>query len=262
MERAFPPSAAGDRLFEHNRIELPDAAVAAGQLDAFVDLLRQNGVTVHRVEDLPHVALQTYPRDLAVVIDDVLVRTRSREPIRNAERAGLDHVFERVSTVADLPSGTVEGGDVIVTGTDVLVGLGEETDPDGVAQLRKVLAAHDIGRAVVPIAFAHGGVMHLDTKFTMASPAVGLVVPSAFTPESLRLLAERFELIEVTDEEAADVQVNTVALAPDRLVVSATAGRVADELAKRDIVPVPLDFAEVTRLPGSFRCATMPLIRG
>ncbi|WP_232664927.1 dimethylarginine dimethylaminohydrolase family protein [Pseudonocardia sp. TRM90224] len=262
FRRVVQPSAAHDRLAAHNRMELQDAAVAAEQFAVFVDVLRGFDVVVHTVEDVPDVPLQLYPRDLAVVVDDVLIRTRSREAWRRAEQAGMRHVYDRVRRVLTLPSGTIEGGDVIVTDTDVLVGLGEETDEQGVAAFRTALADAGIERAVVPIEFAHGGVMHLDTKFTMASPSIGIFSPSAFTPAARKELEKRFDLIEATAEEARDVQVNTVALGPDTIVVSESAHRLAGLLDDRGITPIPIDVSEITTLPGSFRCATMPLVRG
>jgi N-dimethylarginine dimethylaminohydrolase len=66
-------------------------------------------------------------------------------------------------------------------------------------------------------------------------------VPS-FSPETRRFLESRFELIAVTDAEQRDIQINVLPLGGGRTIVKSNATRIADELARRGLTPVPVDY--------------------
>jgi len=248
-------------LVKHNRVEIPDPHSAAREHEAFVQLMSDRGIIVHFVDRLDDVAIQLYPRDMAFTVDEHLFLARSRNPVRRREQGGLDGLVPRISSVVELDAGVIEGGDVIVTQTDVLVGLGEETDLEAIAALRRAFDKVGVDREVVTLEFNHRGVVHLDTKFTMVGNDVGFVHREAFTPESLDRLDSRFDLIEVTEEEALDLQVNTLALDPQTIVIRENGDRLATILSDRGITPVLVDFYEIARFPGAFRCATLPLRR-
>lgn len=57
------------------------------------------------------------------------------------------------------------------------------------------------------------------------------------------------------------VEVNTFTISPTVVVIAAKSKRIARELEARGIDPVRIDYSEVARIPGSFRCSTMPLVR-
>lgn len=166
-----------------------------------------------------------------------------------------------MSRVAFLDAGTIEGGDVMLHEGSVLVGLGEETSRIGVDALRYRLGQVGSQREVVPISFARSGVVHLDDLFNIVAPGIALIHPPAFPPAQLRWLEQQFDLIAVTDEEALGVEVNTFTISPTEVVVAAESDRIADELQARGVEPIRVDYSEVTKIPGSFRCTTMPLAR-
>ncbi|WP_157251566.1 dimethylarginine dimethylaminohydrolase family protein [Nonomuraea typhae] len=247
-------------LMARYSIEAPDPAVAAGQHAQLVRVLEEHDVTV-RWADPVDCVVQLYPRDMGFAIDDVFFLARPATPTRRREQAELLSLQARMSKVRALDAGHIEGGDVLVTSSEVLVGVGDSTDEEGIEALRRGIAAAGLSREVVPMRFTHLGVVHLDVHFTLASPEVGLISPAAFDAESLDYLKGRFELIEVTPEEVRALAVNTVALGPDRLVIQAGHERLEGELRRRGITPVPVDFSEITRFPGGLHCATLPLIR-
>lgn len=249
------------RYLANNSVEVPRHELAAPQHARFVELLREHGVIVHTLGNLHDVMLQLYPRDIAFAVGDVLFLARSGNPTRRREQAALLPLLDRVSRVERLDDGMIEGGDVIVTDSDVLVGLGEATDRAGVAALRRGFERAGIARRIVPIEFSARGVVHFDTKFTIVGPRLGYVHSDALTPQSRRLLADRFDLIEASEDDARSLMINTFALAPDRIVIDMRAERLAAALRERGIAPILVDYAEVTRWPGGLRCSTLPLRR-
>jgi N-Dimethylarginine dimethylaminohydrolase len=255
------PDIASLRYVSNNRVQVPDHAIAQRQHAAFVQVLRDAGATVHTLEDLPDVSIQLYPRDLAFAIDDTLFLARSRDPIRRKEQRALLPLLPQMSRVEKLDQGLIEGGDVIVTDDVVFVGLSEASNLAGVTALREGLRRVGSTREVIPIEFTGRGVVHLDTKFTIVGPHLAYVHSASLTPSSRAQIAARFEVIEATDEDARSLMVNTVALAPDRIIIDDRATRLGEALRAHAIEPVALDFSEVTKFPGGFRCATLPLRR-
>ncbi|GGM62479.1 dimethylarginine dimethylaminohydrolase family protein [Microbacterium saperdae] len=256
------PDVASIRYARNNTVAVPRHEIARPQHEGFVRMLEEHGVRVRTLDSLADVSIQLYPRDLAFAVDDVLFLARSRDPIRRKEQRALRPYLDDISRVETLAGGRIEGGDVIVTDDVVLVGLSEATDLTGISALREGFDRAGISREILPIEFSGRGVVHLDTKFTMVGAQLGYIHSASLTPYSRAQLAERFELIEADDTEARGLMVNTVALAPDRIVIDHRARRLAEALRLRGIEPIRHDFSEVTRFPGGFRCATLPLRRG
>ncbi|WP_037886886.1 dimethylarginine dimethylaminohydrolase family protein [Streptomyces viridochromogenes] len=238
-----------------------DPATVRAQQDTLIDLLHSRGTAVTLLDAAPECPVQHYPRDIAVVIDHVLVMARLNSSHRLPEADALTPLLTDAPHVAHLDEGTIEGGDVILHTGTVLVGLGEETSPTGVRALQRALAHHGVAREVRPIHFAVDGIVHLDDHFTVVAPGIALIHRSVFPPAELRWFEQHFDLIDVTDHEARAVQANVLALAPGTVIVAAGSDRIAAQLAARGLEVLTVDYSEVTRIPGSLRCTTLPLTR-
>ncbi|MFI6390175.1 dimethylarginine dimethylaminohydrolase family protein [Nonomuraea sp. NPDC050540] len=249
-----------DELYARYSIEAPDPTIAAKQHAQLIAVLEAHDVNVHWAAPVDCV-IQMYTRDMGFAIDDVFFLARPATPTRRREQAALLSLHSRMSKVRALDAGHIEGGDVLVTPSEVLVGIGDSTNEAGAEALRRAMAAAGLSREVVPMRFTHRGVVHLDVHFTLASPDVGLVSPAAFDAESLDHLKSRFKLITVTPQEMRALAVNTVALGPDRLIIQAGHERLEAELSRHGVTPVPVEFSEITRFPGGLHCATLPLVR-
>lgn len=249
------------RQLETSQWDSYDDSIVREQQDTFMAVLRGHGVEVLLAEPVSGCYGQHYTRDLGFVVDDVFIVSRLNSAKRQAEFSGLRGLVERFSAVAYLDAGTIEGGDVMLHESSVLVGLSEESSLEGVDALRYRLERLEIDRDVIAVPFIRSGVVHLDDHFNIVAPHLALVNPAVFDAEQMRWFDKRFDLIAMTAEEVRGVEVNTLALAPGVVVVAARSDRLAEELAARGVEPVLIDYSEVTRIPGSFRCSTLPLAR-
>lgn len=231
------------------------------QQDNLISLLRARGAEVVLLDPAPGCSTQHYPRDLAFVIDDVFFLARLNSEHRRPEADALADLTTKMPKVAPLPAGTIEGGDVMLHDQAVLVGLSEETSRAGADALQSTLDEYGINREVVPVHFATSGIVHLDDHFNIVAPGTALIHRGVFPPAQLRWFADHFDLIDVHDDEAQAVQANVLAIAPGTVVVAAGSDRIADQLTARGIEILTVDYSEVTRIPGSLRCTTLPLNR-
>ncbi|MFC9131915.1 dimethylarginine dimethylaminohydrolase family protein [Streptomyces sp. NPDC057099] len=237
------------------------APAVRAQQDNLISLLRGRGTDVVLLDPAPGCSAQHYPRDIAFVIDDVFFLARLNSEHRLPEADALAGLTAGMPKVAPLAAGTIEGGDVMLHDQAVLVGLSEETSQAGVDALQSALDEYGIKREVVPVYFATSGIVHLDDHFNIVAPGTALIHRGVFPPAQLRWFEERFDLIDVSDAEARAVQANVLAIAPGTVIVTAGSDRIAAQLAERGIEVLIVDYSEVTRIPGSLRCTTLPLHR-
>ncbi|MBS3933851.1 MAG: hypothetical protein KGZ35_05795 [Truepera sp.] len=246
----------------HNRWALVhDYHKVRQQQQAFFELLAAHGVRVLLAEPVADCLTQHYTRDTGFVIDDTFFCANLRRRSRQRELEGLRNLLPRFSRVVWLERGSIEGGDVMVDERYVIVGLGEETDKAGVDSLRRRLAELGSEREVVALEFAHRGIIHLDTRFNIVGEGVALIHPKSFKRASLQWLERHFDLIEATAAEAANVEINTLSLSPRKVIMSEQSQRLAAQLMAKGLEPILVDYSEVTKLPGSFRCTTLPIER-
>ena len=231
------------------------------QQRAFIKVMETSGVNVLFAETVSDCLTQHYTRDIGFAIDDTFFCANPRRHYRQRELEGLRSLLPHFSKVVHLESGTIEGGDIIVDEQYVIVGLGEETNKEGIECLRRKFKELGIEREIITIDFSHRGIIHLDTKFNIPAKGIGLIHPKSFKRESLKWFENHFDLIEATDEEAANIEINTFTLSPQKVVMRETSDRLASLLESKGIEPIMLDYSEITKLPGSFRCTTLPIER-
>jgi N-dimethylarginine dimethylaminohydrolase len=255
----FEPSIV--RQMMHNRFVPYNLERAQTQQLVFKNTLEAHGVRVILEPPIPNSGAH-YTRDIGFSIDDTFFVSRMGTRAREPEVIATEPWFARFSKVVRLEAGTIEGGDVILAPGRVLVGLGEATSDMGIASLKTALARVGNRREVVRLEFNSPGVIHLDTKFNLVAPNLGVISRHSFTEKSLKWLEQHFELIDATPDETRAIHINTFVIGHGNVVMDARAERLANELRNRGLNPVLIDYSEITCLPGSFRCTTLPLERG
>lgn len=128
----------------------------------------------------------------------------------------------------DHGAATLEGGDVMPVSRDVvLVGMGERTSPQGVAQLARALFARGATQRVIAAQLPRSrGAMHLDTVFTFCDRDLVTIFPEVV--DSIRTFSvrpgEREGTLDVRAETAPFVDVVAEALGLAALRTVATGG--------------------------------------
>jgi len=244
--------------------DAPTKAAVTEQLNGFIDVLRERGITVLQPRPLPYIPDQMMTRDIGVVIGDTLVVTTMAAVSRKHEWRGYAYLFEEFMPETKVIFGpedlVIEGGDVIVDKGKVFVGIGQRTTLAGAAWLMQLVPDYEI----VPInlrGLHHGeDVLHLDCSFLPVGKDSALIYPDGMreVPASVR---ETYDLIEVTRDEQQRLGTNVLSLDSSTVISQPTSGRINDEMRARGIDVIEVPYSEPPKTGGSFRCCTLPLHR-
>ncbi|MBA2557965.1 MAG: hypothetical protein H0V12_11580 [Chloroflexi bacterium] len=214
--------------------------------------------------------------DATFVWDTVLSFHRSREPDggsallviarpgAEARRAEVRSVAERAREIVDRDTeiveikdpGTLDGGDVLIFGDRVALGVSGRTDEGGARQLAEAVTGFGYRPFLCPV----GGRLHLASGVSVVradrliGTRAGFASLDAAGPE-LAPIAE-IERLLVPDEEAPAANVLAIG---GRCIVPAGFPRTADRLraAGEDVVEVELD--EFLRADGGPTCLVAPI---
>jgi N-dimethylarginine dimethylaminohydrolase len=200
----------------------PDLARAIAEYDAFVEILSSSGAQLVFLPQDGAVTLDSiYTRDASissaagVIVASMGKKTRGLEP--SLQESELRKRGWPIAGSIALP-GQIEGGDLVwLDQTTLAVGLGARTNPEGIRQLRVLLADWFEEIMVVPLPDYPGrhDVMHLMSLVSPVDKDLAVVYPRLL-PERFRqfLLDRGYRFVEVPDEEFETMGTNVLALGP------------------------------------------------
>lgn len=122
----------------------PDHARMLRDHASYVATLRETGAEVIELDPLEEFPDSTFVEDTALCLPDCAILMRPGAPSRQGEVAEIAPAIRaQYDTVYQIEGpGFIEGGDILTTAREILVGKSARTDADGVAELRAIVARH------------------------------------------------------------------------------------------------------------------------
>lgn len=219
----------------------------------YVRILRDEGVDVQVLPALDGHPDAPFVEDAVVVLPEFIVLGRSTVPLRRAELASLIPFLPTDRPRLRLPSGaTLDGGDVLVVGRDVLVGLSTRSNRHAVRVMADALPLGGYRIHPIPVS----GVLHLKTAVTAASSDVLVARPGALDMETLRLtMGSDREVIMVPEDEPTGA--NVLALPSGGVLMSASAPKTARMLRDRGLQVHSVDLREFEKAEAGPTCLSI-----
>jgi len=116
-----------------------DFARAAAQHDAYERLLASLGCEIVHVAAAPDMPDSVFVEDAAVVLDDVAIITRPGAQSRRGEVDSVADVLQRYRPLFRVAEpATLDGGDVLVIGQRLHIGVSQRTNVEAVEQLNAI----------------------------------------------------------------------------------------------------------------------------
>ena len=226
----------------------PDLALFQAHHAAYVAALRATGAEVTELGPLDQFPDGVFVEDAALTLAQGAVILRPGAPTRLGEAAAMAPTLARFyGEVTAIEEGFIEGGDILVTEREILVGRSARTDAVGIAALTRLVApwGYTVRELQTP-----PGVLHFKTDCSLLDEDTILATP--------RLAASRcFDgyrvILTAQGEEAAanSIRFNGVVLAPAGFPRTAA----ALTRAGYDVREIP--NSEAARLDGGMSCLSL-----
>ena len=167
---------------------------ATTQHQSYCQLLKDLGVSVVTLPPLPEFPDSAFVEDVAIVLDEVAIMTSLGVASRRGETFEMESVLRGYREIQriELPA-TIEGGDVLRVGKQLLVGDSSRTNLAGIECLRRLVSRY--GYEVVPVPVS--GCLHLKTACTSLDETSLLVNSNWIDTRALT----GYQLHHVSDDE-------------------------------------------------------------
>jgi dimethylargininase len=226
----------------------PDYQKALDQHASYVEALRFCGIKVLVLEPDSKHPDSTFVEDVALCTSEFAIVTNPGAPSRNGERIGMKTVLQTFfdSTDSIEAPGTLDAGDVMMTGKHFYIGISERTNQQGADQLIDILKKyHRTGEKVPLKAMLHlkSGVSYLEKNQLLL--AGEFMNHPAF---------KNFQKIEIDPEEsyaANSLWVNK------RVLVPAGFPKTRKAIEQAGYETIILDLSEFQKLDGGLSCLSL-----
>ena len=227
----------------------PDHATYLEEHAAYVRALQKAGVGVTTLPALQNFPDSVFVEDTALTLPEGIVILTPGAPSRRGEALVMAGDARRLGLEVHWPEsgGTVDGGDVLITEREILVGLSERSDRAGIEALERLLASlgHVLRAVRTP-----PGVLHFKSDCSLLGPDTVLATPRLAASGAF----ENYRVIQTPDgEEAAAnaVRVNEVVLLAEGYP------RTAERLDEAGFEVVTVPISQAALLDGGLSCQSL-----
>ncbi|MCM3440583.1 dimethylarginine dimethylaminohydrolase family protein [Metabacillus halosaccharovorans] len=235
-----------------------DTELAKKQHQALVQTLRDLGIEVHLLTPHQKFPEQVFTRDIGFTLgQQVFVADMAHDLRVGEEKEFITFLEKEEITYTNLIGDMIEGGDVFIDGNTIFVGVSNRTNVDAIQHLQTLLPTFEV--IAIPFTDKY---LHLDCVFNIISPNEALIFPGEMSKEKHQLLASRYDLIEVSEEEQATLGTNILSIGNKRILSLPINHGVNNKLRERGYEIIEVDITEIIKSGGAFRCCTLPLLRG
>ena len=262
-------------LLNYLQGKYPNKSQLQSELSELKKILIKHEVKVHELDTED--TNQIFARDLGFVIDDNFI-VSSIIPDREKELNGLRTLLNNIKNVIKLPkSAHIEGGDVVVTKDHVFIGYYDKNDYRNQITARtnkkaiKIIKDLIKKKEVIPIELIKSSVrpsenaLHLDCCFQPVSTNKVVMCKEAFVNKiELNFITTYYgekNIFNVTLDEMSKLYCNFFSINENTVITDKRFIRLIDWFNDIGLNVEKLDFSEVSKLGGLFRCCTLPLYR-
>ncbi|MGW4546433.1 dimethylargininase [Streptomyces violaceorubidus] len=241
-----------------------DVVRALDQWQALVDTYRAHGHTVDTVAPVPGLPDMVFAANCAVVVEGRVFGSLFHAPERRPESVPFEAWFKTEGFEVQHPESVCEGeGDLVPAGRWILAGTGFRTTRAAHREVQEFFGVPVISLTLVDPYF-----YHLDTALFVLDDGTGkgdgndgniAYYPGAFSPGSREVLERLYpDAVIATREDALAFGLNSVSDGR-HVFIAPEAGELAERLAGRGYVPVPVDLSEFHKAGGGIKCCTQEI---
>jgi len=212
--------------------------------------LRQAGAIVTELPALPAYPDAHFVEDTALCLPNLVVMMCPGAKVRRGEVAPMREVLSPLfNNIADIKDGCIEAGDVLITQSEVLVGLSARTNQTGAEQLRQILNGHGYA---VRILKTPSNVLHLKTDCSLI--ADGCILSTQRLASSGCFEGYQNMLVPTGEEAAANmIRYN------DHIIMPAGFPKTEAMLRAEGFLIICVGNSECAKIDGGMSCLSLRL---
>jgi len=229
-----------------------DLERARAQHAAYVRVLRDLGCEVIELPAEPDLPDSVFVEDAAVVLPEVAVITRPGTDSRKPETASIATAlapFRPLRVVQ--PPATLDGGDVLVMGKAIYVGLSTRSDAQAVEQLQSLLGPFGYAVTGLPLR----GCLHLKSAVTRVDDETVLINPDWV--DAAAFAGYGRIVVDPAEPHAANGL-----LVKGRVVFAEAFPRTRERLERHGCAVVAVALDELAKAEGAVTCCSLVFERG
>ncbi len=226
----------------------PDYALALKQHREYVEVLRSLGLKITVLAPESRFPDSTFVEDVALCTSGVSVITNPGAVSRKGEQVGMERVlapfYDTIERI-DAP-GTLEAGDVMMTGRHFYIGVSKRTNPQGADQLIHILGKYQMTGEKIELR----KLLHLKSGMSYLEDNTLLIRKECIT----HIASKRFRKISVGIDEgyaANSLWVNGTVLVPAGFPETRL------KIEQAGYPTIALDVSEFEKLDGGLSCLSL-----
>lgn len=224
-----------------------DLELAIHQHEQYRSALESCGCEVVRLAAVDSFPDSVFVEDAALVIENTAVLTRSGAMARRGEETLVEPALpDHIERARIEDPGTLDGGDVLVAGAQVFVGVSTRTNDAGIEQLRQILSPMGLEVIAIPVARC----LHLKSAVSTIGEKRVLLNPDAIESEGMKGL----EQIPVPQEEPGAANVLKIG---NKVICSGAFPLTAELLSNIGLEPIPIDNSEMLKAEAGVTCSSI-----
>jgi len=264
-------------LYHVKNNTFPTETSLVKNVESFYNKLLKHNVNIIRPKNIPN-CNQIFSRDLGFVISNIFFMSNI-VPARANEIHGIDNIIEKLDVgVIKLPQFMhIEGGDLVLHNNKLFIGtyldnnysslITARTNIESVEYLKKMIPNIEI----IPIEIKKSNTnifentLHLDCCFQTIGLDKAIICPDGFkNKEDYEFLIKFFgrkNVFLANLRESFMLISNVFVISPEVVVSHTNFKRLNKWLEEKGILVEKVDYSDVSKMSGLFRCSTLPLCR-
>lgn len=226
----------------------------------FMSALKSRGVEIVLATPRADCTNQLNTRDVAFVIGNKFIVSPMKEKERQNEHLALDAFISSLESndiVLRPEYGIIEGGDIVLGQSKIYVGISQRTNSMG---LKWLMENFSDNYEIVPV-YLQDNFLHLDVVFNILSSDTSLIFADGIKPNSLEIIRSSFKTIETYADEQINLPTNVFSIDENTVIADPRNKKTNKRIQAAGKEVVEIDFSEISKIGGSFRCSTCPINR-
>ena len=225
----------------------PDYALMLQQHQAYVETLNKIGLQVTVLEALDDYPDAHFVEDTAVVVPEIVVIARPGAKSRRGEEITIEDELVKYKNIEKIKApGTVDGGDVLIIGKKVYIGISQRTNQEGANQLSEILKKFSYDSTYIPVKKG----LHLKSDVNVIGKKTVLMKDIFFDHQDFK----RYNKIRIAPQEsyaANSLWVN------HKLIIPKGFPKTKLRLLQAEFDVIELDMSEAQKMDGGLTCLSL-----